>query len=140
MTTFQNVGVKYAVLTTRHISGFCLRDSKVTHFDVANSPFRTFDNKSYYLPFEYEITSQRCDSLSLGNGLMKGSVWFTFPQSHFYPVDSLYKYIKQSFDHGGSTILLSTAPDMTGSYSQANRDSLIKLGKLINRYVAPKSW
>jgi hypothetical protein len=266
MATFQKAGVKYAVLTTRHTSGFCLWDSKVTQFDVANSPFkkdvvkmfvdacrkydvkpcfyyclwgskdwnpvnwnatikaelegttpkqiilsqltelaenygdiyefwldmqcwadttlktqesydllksknpgtfvhfnqhvqdgsriryfptdfvngeerippvaghnsiRTIDSVSYYLPFEYEITSQRCDSLSLGNGLMKGSVWFTFPQSHFYPVDSLYKYIKQSFDRGGSNILLSTAPDKSGTYSQANGDSLIRLGNLI---------
>jgi hypothetical protein len=65
---------------------------------------------------------------------MKGSVWFTFPQSHFYPVDSLYKYIKQSFDRGGSTILLSTALDKTGTYSKANCDSILKLGKLIREY------
>ncbi len=266
MATFQEAGVKYAVLTTRHTSGFCLWDSKVTQFDVANSPFkkdvvalfveacrkhdikpclyyclwgskdwnpvnwnptikaelekttpkqiilsqlkelsenygdiyafwldmqcwadttltpqesydllkrknpktfvhfnqhvqdgstiryfptdilngeerippvtghnpiRTIDSISYYLPFEYEITSQRCDSLSLGNGLMKGSVWFTFPVSHFYPVDSLYHYIRQSFDRGGSNILLSTAPDKTGTYRQSDRDSIIKLGNLI---------
>jgi alpha-L-fucosidase len=266
MTTFQKAGVKYAVLTTRHTSGFCLWDSKLTQFDVASSPFkkdvvrlfvdacrkhnikpclyyclwgskdwnpvnwnptikaevekttpkqiilsqlaelsenygeiyefwldmqcwadttlspqesynllksknpktfvhfnqhvqdgskvryfptdilngeertppvaghnpiREINGQNYYLPFEYEITSQRCDSLTLGNGLMKGSVWFTFPVSHFYPVDSLYHYIKQSFDRGGSTILLSTAPDKTGSYSKANSDSIIKLGKLI---------
>jgi len=266
MTTFQKAGVKYAVLTTRHTSGFCLWDSKFTEFDVANSPFkkdvvklfveacrkydikpclyyclwghkdwnpvnwnptiktelegitpkqiilsqlaelsenygniyafwldmqcwadttllpqesydllkrfnpktfvhfnqhvqdgseiryfptdilngeerippvaghnpiRSVDDTTYYLPFEYEITSQRCDSLTLGNGLMKGSVWFTFPVSQFYPVDSLYRYIKQSFDRGGSNILLSTAPDKTGTYRQADRDSIIKLGKLI---------
>lgn len=266
MSAFQEAGVKYAVLTTRHTSGFCLWDSQVTSFDVANSPFkkdvvklfvdacrkhgikpclyyclwgskdwnpvswnptikdelekttpkmiilsqltelaknygdiyafwldmqcwadssltpqesydllkdinpktfvhfnqhvqdgskiryfptdilngeerippvaghnpnRTINNKNYYLPFEYEITSQRCDSLTLGNGLMKGSVWFTFPVSQFYPVDSLYHYIKQSFDRGGSNILLSTAPDKTGTYRQADRDSIIRLGKLI---------
>jgi hypothetical protein len=51
--------------------------------------------------------------------------------SQFYPVDSLYHYIKQSFDRGGSNILLSTAPDKTGTYRQADRDSIIKLGKLI---------
>jgi len=266
MSTFQKAGVKYAVLTTRHTSGFCLWDSKVTQFDVANSPFktdvvrlfvdacnkhqikpcfyyclwgnkdwnptswnpvikaeiegktpreiilfqltelaenygeiyefwldmhcwadtsltaretydllksknpktfvhlnqhvqdgtkinyfpsdvvngeerippaaghnanRTIDGVGYYLPFEYEITSQRCDSLSLRNGLMKGSVWFTYPQSQFYPVDSLYKYITQSLERGGSNILLSTAPDKTGTYRQADCDSIIKLGKLI---------
>ena len=266
MATFQKAGVKYAVLTTRHTSGFCLWDSKVTGFDVANSPFekdvvklfvdacrkhdikpcfyyclwgckdwnqadwnptikaelqgttpkkiilaqltelgenygeiyefwldmqcwadttlkaqesydllksknpntfvhfnqhvqdgtkinyfpsdfvngeertppanghnanRIINGASFYLPFEYEITSQRCDSLTLGNGLMKGSVWFTYPQSQFYPVDSLYKYIAQSFERGGSNILLSTAPDKTGMYRQADCDSIIKLGKLI---------
>jgi len=40
MKTFQDAGVKYAVLTTRHTSGFCLWDSKATEFDVAKSPFK----------------------------------------------------------------------------------------------------
>jgi alpha-L-fucosidase len=266
METFKEAGIKYAVLTTRHTSGFCLWDSKVTNFDVAKSAFqkdvvklfvdackeydikpclyyclwggkdwnpanwnpiireelkdkapkeiieaqlselasnygdifefwldmhcwcdtslsvqeiydllknknprtivhfnqqvqdgsriryfptdilngeerlppkeghnsyRTIRDKNYYLPFEYEITSQRCDSLTLGNGLMKGSVWFTYQDSRFFSVDSLFKYIKQSFARGGSNILLSTAPDKTGSYRKADRDSLIKTGKLI---------
>ena len=43
MATFQEAGVKYAALTTRHTSGFCLWDSKVTRFDVAESPL---DRKS----------------------------------------------------------------------------------------------
>jgi alpha-L-fucosidase len=266
MSTLQEAGVKYAVLTTRHTSGFCLWDSKTTHFDVASSPFkkdvvklfveacrkhdikpgfyyclwgskdwnpanwnpvvktelagttpkqiimaqlaelsenygdiyefwldmqcwadttltpqesydllksrnpntfvhfnqhvqdgsniryfptdivngeerippvsghnpnRVIGDKNWYLPFEYEITSQRCDPRTLGNGLLKGSVWFTYTDSHFYPVDSLYKYIKHSFDRGGSNILLSTAPDRTGTYRQADCDSIIRLGKLI---------
>ncbi|HLO60202.1 MAG TPA: alpha-L-fucosidase [Bacteroidales bacterium] len=95
---------------------------------------RIVDGNQYYLPFEYEITSQRCDSLSLGNGLMKGSVWFTYPGSRFYPVDSLYNYIKQSYTRGGSNILLSTAPDKTGSYRKEDRDSLLKLGNLIRGF------
>ena len=69
---------------------------------AGHNPNRIIEGNNYYLPFEYEITSQRCDSLTLGNGLMKGSVWFTFPMSKFYPVDSLYHYIKQSFDRGGA--------------------------------------
>jgi hypothetical protein len=98
---------------------------------AGHNPLRKIEDKTYYLPFEYEITSQRCDNRSLGNGLMPGSVWFTYPDSHFYPVDSLYKYIKQSFERGCSNILLSTAPDKTGQYRQADRDSLITLGNLI---------
>jgi alpha-L-fucosidase len=92
---------------------------------------RTVSGKDYYLPFEYEITSQRADHRSLGNGLMKGSCWFTHSDSKFYPVDSLFKYIKQSYNRGGSNILLSTAPDKSGSYRTADADSIVKLGKLI---------
>jgi len=62
---------------------------------------------------------------------MKGSVWFTYTDSQFYPVDSLYKYIKRNYELGGSNILLSTAPDKTGNYRKADADSIIRLGKLI---------
>jgi len=120
--------------------------TKITYFptDILNgeerippvaghNAMRQVKHATYYLPFEYEITSQRCDTRTLGNGLMKGSVWFTYPDSHFYPVDSLYKYIKQNFEHGGSNILLSTAPDVTGSYRKSDQDSIIKLGNLIRQ-------
>jgi len=268
MKTFRKAGIKYAVLTTRHTSGFCLWDSKLTSFDVANSAYphdvvklfvdacrkykikpclyyclwgggnwypwewnptikkelegtsvknitlaqltelatiygdiyefwidmqcwntpdlkpqemydlikskqpntiihfnqhvqdgteikyfptdimngeervppvdghqavRKVAGKEYYLPFEYEITSQRADHRSLGNGLMRGSCWFTHSDSQFYPVDSLYKYIKQSFERGGSNILLSTAPDKSGTYRHADADSIVKLGKMIRK-------
>ncbi len=96
------------------------------------NPYRTAGGMTSYLPYEYEITSQCCDSVSLGNGLMKGSVWFTYPCSRFYPVDSLFKYIRMNYDRGGSNALLSTAPDKTGTYRQADRDSLIKLGRRIS--------
>ena len=96
-----------------------------------HDPYRVVDSVTYYLPFEYEITSQRCDQRTLGNGYMPGSTWFTYSDSRFYPVDSLYKYIEQSFERGGSNILLSTAPDQTGQYREADRDSLVKLGKRI---------
>jgi len=99
-----------------------------------HDPNRTIEGKCYYLPFEYEITAQRYDSLSHGYGLMKGSVWFTYPESQFYPVDSLFKFIKQSFDRGGSNILLSTAPDKTGTYREADRESIVKLGDMIRSY------
>jgi hypothetical protein len=120
--------------------------TKITYFptDILNGEerippleghkaWREVDNSTYYLPFEYEITSQCCDTRTLGHGLMKGSVWFTYSDSHFYPVDSLYNYIKLNFERGGSNILLSTAPDITGSYRKADQDSIIKLGNLIRQ-------
>ncbi len=96
-----------------------------------HNPYRVVDSVTYYLPFESEITSQRCDHRTLGNGYMPGSTWFTYSDSRFYPVDSLFNYIRQNFERGGSNVLLSTAPDLTGQYRQADRDSLVRLGKLI---------
>ena len=103
-----------------------------------HNPYRQIELKNYYLPFEYEITSQRCDHRTIGHGLMKGSVWFTYSDSRFYNVDSLFKYIKLSFDRGGSNILLSTAPDKTGTYRSADCDSIIKLGTMIREYIKTK--
>ncbi|MBP1667040.1 MAG: crotonobetainyl-CoA--carnitine CoA-transferase [Bacteroidetes bacterium] len=133
--------------TIVHFNQHVQDGSKINYFptDILNGEERTppagghnadrvVNGQQYYLPFEYEITSQRNDSITLGNGLMKGSVWFTYPQSNFYPVDSLYKYIRQSLDRGGSNILLSTAPDKTGTYRNSDRDSLIRLGQLIRKF------
>lgn len=130
--------------TIVHFNQHVQDGSKINYFptDILNGeervppteghqPLREVDGQRYYLPFEYEITSQRNDSISLGHGLMSGSVWFTYPESNFYPVDSLFRYIKLSYDLGGSNILLSTAPDKTGTYRISDRDSLIRLGRLI---------
>jgi hypothetical protein len=98
---------------------------------TGHNPIRSVKNETYFLPFEYEITSQQCNHRTLGNGLMEGSVWFSYSDSRFYPVDSLYKFIRQNFERDGSTVLLSTAPDKSGSYRKQDSDSIIKLGKLI---------
>lgn len=130
--------------TIVHFNQHVQDGSKIVYFptDIVNgeermppaeghNPRRMVNQKGYYIPFEYEITSQCCERATLGNGLMKGSVWFTYTDSRFYPVDSLYKYIRTAIERGTSNILLSTAPDKTGSYRKADSDSLIKLGKMI---------
>ncbi len=130
--------------TIVHFNQHVQDGSKINYFptDILNGEERTpptgghqayrdINGRRFYLPFEYEITSQRNDSITLGNGLMPGSVWFTYPGSNFYPADSLFSYITQSFKLGGSNILISTAPDKTGTYRHADRDSLIRLGELI---------
>lgn len=132
--------------TIVHFNQHVQDGSKINYFptDILNGEERTppagghqayrdVNGKRYYLPFEYEITSQRNDTITLGKGLMPGSVWFTYPGSNFYPVDSLFRYIRQSFSLGGSNVLISTAPDKTGTYRQADMDSLIRLGELIRR-------
>jgi alpha-L-fucosidase len=40
MAVFHDAGIRYAVLTARHTSGFCLWDSKVTKFNVGSSPYK----------------------------------------------------------------------------------------------------
>ncbi len=132
--------------TIVHFNQHVQDGSKINYFptDILNGEERTppagghqayrdINGKRFYLPFEYEITSQRNDFITLGKGLMPGSVWFTYPGSNFYPADSLFKYIRQSYNLGGSNILISTAPDKTGTYRLADRDSLIRVGELIRR-------
>lgn len=36
----RNAGMKYVVLTTKHIDGFCMFDSKLTDYDVMGTPFK----------------------------------------------------------------------------------------------------
>jgi len=36
----KDAGMKYIVITTKHHDGFCLFDSKYTHFDVMSTPFK----------------------------------------------------------------------------------------------------
>ena len=38
--TAKKAGMKYLVITTKHHDGFCLWDSKYTHFDISNTPFK----------------------------------------------------------------------------------------------------
>lgn len=38
--TFKDAGAGYVVFTTKHHDGFCMFDSKLTDYDIMNSPFR----------------------------------------------------------------------------------------------------
>ena len=38
--TAKDAGMKYLVLTSKHHDGFCLWDSKLTQYDIMNTPFR----------------------------------------------------------------------------------------------------
>lgn len=40
VTVAKNAGMKYIVLTTKHHDGFCIFDTKLTDFNIMNSPFK----------------------------------------------------------------------------------------------------
>lgn len=47
METAKLAGVKYMVFTTKHHSGFCMWNTKTTHFSIMNTPYRKDIVKDY---------------------------------------------------------------------------------------------
>ena len=41
ISTARDAGMKYVILVTKHVDGFCLWDSKYTHYDVGSSGNKT---------------------------------------------------------------------------------------------------
>lgn len=58
--TAKSAGMKYVILVTKHIDGFCLWDSKYTEYDVANS-----GNKTNVV----EAVAKACKKYDMGLGL-----------------------------------------------------------------------
>lgn len=50
----KSAGMKYAVLTTKHHDGFCLWDTSVTGYDIANSAYKQDIVKQYAEAFRAE--------------------------------------------------------------------------------------
>ena len=103
-----------------------------------HQPFRRVDGKKYYLPFEFEPVSQgRKGRKSVANTPLGPGAWFTygsgrsFPASTPFPAEGLYKWIKQAYDRGASNVLLSLAPDHSGSMREEDVEQLKQLGKLL---------
>jgi len=102
-----------------------------------HDPWRTVDGKRYYIPFEYEPCSQKRGTHVLGLWDFPGASWFTygdgkdFAASESFSAEFLYKRIRVSLDRGANNILISCAPDHTGSFRKADITELVKLGKLL---------
>jgi hypothetical protein len=104
---------------------------------AGHNPRRTIDGKTYYLPFEYEPCSQQRGTELVGGWDFPGAVWFTygggkqFEASKPLPPEFLYAKIREAYRRGADTVLLSCAPDHTGSFRKEDVEQLTSLGKLL---------
>jgi len=81
----KKVGMKYAVLTTRHTSGFLLWDSPTTDFDVGSSPNKTDVVKEF---------TDNCRKQGIAPGLyycMWGGKWNPHPNARAIILAQLYE-------------------------------------------------
>ena len=109
-----------------------------------HNPWRTVNGTKHYIPFEYEPCSQQRGLHVLGQWDFPGASWFTygagkgFAPSKSRSAEFLYKRIRTAKDRGASSILLSCAPDYTGSFRKDDIAQLVKLGKMLkNPSLAP---
>lgn len=113
--------------------------------EKGHQPFREIGGKTYYLPFEFEPVSQRRDEVkSVAETPMGPGAWFTygtgkgFPTSRPFPSEGLCDWIRQAYARGASNVLLSLAPDHSGSMRKEDVEQLRQLGLLINVNSAAK--
>ena len=111
---------------------------------AGHQAFREVNGKRYYLPFEFEPVSQR---IAKGTKTPWGRVgaWFTTRDSQPFPAKQIFDWIQQAYTRGASNVLLSLAPDHTGSMRPDDVRQLEELGKmlreagLINKWAPPET-
>lgn len=107
--------------------------------EKGHQPNREVEGKTYYLPFEFEPVSQIFEGESVAKTHLGAGSWFTYGSGKSFtasePLDAedLYEWIKQAYDRGASNVLLSMAPDHTGSIRKKDAAQLKKLGQLLNK-------
>jgi alpha-L-fucosidase len=110
------------------------------------NPLRTVDGKTYYLPFDYNLVSQRRTG-GYGYDPLGPSCWFTYGEgrnfmpSYPFPVEGVAKQIKLGWKRGAANVLLATAPDHTGRMRPDDAQQLRQLGKILRgeEPLPPKS-
>jgi hypothetical protein len=102
--------------------------------ESGHQAIREVEGRRYYLPFEFEpVSQQRATGTTTPLGNV--GVWFTygvgreFAPSTPLPVPVLFDWIKQAYDRGASNVLLSLAPDHTGSMRPQDVEQLEELGR-----------
>ncbi len=104
---------------------------------TGHKPYREVNGKRYYLPLEFEPVSQSMKGKSVAKTFCGPGCWFTygagrsFPASTPFPPDELCEWIKQAYDRGASNVLLSLAPDHSGSMREEDANQLKQLGNLL---------
>ncbi|MHC4441837.1 MAG: alpha-L-fucosidase [Planctomycetota bacterium] len=104
-----------------------------------HQPIREVKGTKYYLPFEFEPVSQSWKSKSVAKTPFGPGSWFTygagkeFPESRPFGVEDLYKWIESAYQRGANNVLLSLAPDYTGSMRAEDVKQLVQLGKLLKK-------
>jgi alpha-L-fucosidase len=124
-------GTKIAYFPTDALNGEVTAPPAAGH-----RPFRRVNGKRYYLPFEFEPVSQR---IANGTVTPQGPVgaWFTygegkgFPASQPFPAKMLFDWIQQACARGTRNVLLSLAPDYSGSMRPDDVQRLEELGKML---------
>ena len=105
--------------------------------DTGHQSVREVKAVKYYLPFEFEPISQSWAGKSVAQTPLGPGSWFTygagkgFPESRPIPAKDLYEWIKSGYERGVSNVLLSLAPDYTGSMRAEDVRELKQLGRLL---------
>jgi len=101
-----------------------------------HNPFRKIGDKTYYLPFDYNLVSQsRVGGYTYDP--LGPSCWFTygegkgFKPSHPFPAEAVAKQIQLGWKRGAANVLLATAADRTGRMRPEDVEQLRGLGKIL---------
>ena len=109
---------------------------------TGHNPVFKVGGKTYYIPFEYEIPSQQRGGATNAGGVVAGwdfpnASWFTYGEGKSFAASKpfapafLYNWIDMARERGASNILLSCAPDYTGSFRKGDVQQLTELGKML---------
>ena len=110
--------------------------------------YRNINGVDYYVPFEYEPCSQVRGNgdFQIGSWDYQDASWFTygsgkgFSPSRSLSAEFLYRRITSAYERGTSCVMMSCAPDHTGSFRDEDIEQLVKLGRMLRcPSTAPQS-
>jgi hypothetical protein len=127
-------GTKIKYFPTDILNGEIVHPPKGGH-----QPIREVNGVKYYLPFEFSAVSQAAGGASVAKTPLGKGAWFTygagkgFPPSQPFLAEKLAPWLQEAYDRGASNVLLSLAPDHTGSMREEDVKELVKLGGLLRK-------